>query len=227
MTVVARPPSSVGTVKVLLIDPCVVMREGLCALIARQPDLVVVAQADGVRGAADIDVTPDVIVTDVDLPDRAQREAISGLRSLFPHSAILVLSMDEQPATVDAALAAGAGGYVLKTASSPELFRGIRALAAGQTYMQPRVGFEMARWHGRRDRMSVLSPAEEHVLRLLALGHTNVEIAELSHVSLRTVEAQRARIHQKLGHRTRAELFQHAREFGLLGLNARSAPSPS
>ena len=135
MTVVARPPSSLGTVKVLLIDPCVVMREGLCALIARQPDLVVVAQADGVRGAAGLDLTPDVIVTDVDLPDREQREAISGLRSLFPHSAILVLSMDEQPATVDAALAAGARGYVLKTASSPELFRGIRALAAGQTYI--------------------------------------------------------------------------------------------
>jgi two-component system response regulator NreC len=199
----------------MLVDNRTVVREGLCALIEQQPDLVVVAQAASVGDALTVDLTPDVIVTDIDLPDAQHGEVIDRLRGFFSQSSILVLTLVGHPATVQSTLAAGADGYVLKTAEITDLITGIRAVADGQRYLQPSLGVELARWHRPRDTTLGLSPKEEQVLRLLALGHTNVEIAHLCGMSRRTVEAHRARIHQKLGRRTRAELVQYAREVGL------------
>jgi two-component system response regulator NreC len=199
----------------MLVDNRTVVREGLCALIGREPDLVVVAQAGSVGEALTMDFTPDVIVADIELPDAQPGEVIDRLRGYFSQSSILVLTLVGHPAKVQAILAAGAAGYVLKTAEITELITGIRAVANGQMYLQPSLGVELARWHRPRDTTLGLSPKEEQVLRLLALGHTNVEIAQLCAMSRRTVEAHRARIHQKLGRRTRAELVQYAREVGL------------
>lgn len=206
-------------VTVMLVDPRTVMREGLCALIEQQPDIVVVAQAATVGHAAGLDVQPDVIVTDIDLPDAKHGDAVSGLRSHFPRSPILVLTSIGQPDKVKSVLAAGADGYLLKTASTADLLTGIRALARGSTYLQPSLGVQLARLNQPRDTVVGLSPEEEQVLRLVALGHTNVEIARLCGVSLRTVETHRGRIHHKLGRRTRAELVQYAREVGLVELD--------
>jgi two-component system response regulator NreC len=205
-------------VKVLLVDNRVLVREGICALIAGQPDFAVVAQVASVASAKGLDITPDLIVTEIDLPDAQQVDVISALRASFPQSAILVLTLVDHPAKVQSVLAAGADGYLLKTAATYDLLTGIRALAAGNTYLQPSLGVELARWHRFRD-ASGLSPTEERVLRLLALGHTNAQVAHLCEVSLRTVETHRARIHQKLGRRTRAELVQYAREVGLVALD--------
>jgi two-component system response regulator NreC len=206
-------------VYVVLVDNRTVIREGLCALIEQQPDLAVVAQAASVREAGGLDVAADVVVTDVDLPDARYGDVISGLRVFFAATPILVLTRVEHPAKVQAALAAGANGYLLKTAAAADLFGGIRRVAAGEAYLQPSLGVELARWHRPRNTTLELSPKEEQTLRLIALGHTNAEVAQLCGVGLRTVEAHRARIHQKLGRRTRAELVQYAREVGVVELD--------
>jgi two-component system, NarL family, response regulator NreC len=205
---------------VMLIDRRTVVRDGLCALIEQHADLVVVARAESVRDAGALDVTPDVIVTDIEFPDAGHSEVISGLRGSFPQSPILVLTAVAHPAKVQSVLAAGADGYLLRTAATTELIVGIRAVADGETYLQPSLGVELARWHRPRDTTLGLSPKEEQVLRLLSFGNTNAEVARICGVSLRTVEAHRARIQQKLGIRTRAELVQYAHEIGILDLDS-------
>ena len=206
-------------VDVMLVDSRAVVREGLRALIDQQPDLVVVAQAAAVRDAGGLDLTPDVIVTDIDLTDAKHGDVISGLREFFESSSILVFTPIGRPATVQSVLDAGAAGYLLETAATIDLLTGIRAVARGETYLQPALGVELARWHRPRNTLPALSPKEEQVLRLLAVGHTNTEVARLCGLSLRTIEKHRARLHQKLGRRTRAELVQYAREAGLVPLD--------
>ena len=132
------------------------------------------------------------------------------------------MTLVDHPLKVRQVLEAGADGYMLKTVPTSEFFFGIRAVARGETYLQPSLGVELARWHRAPLETTVyvdqLTPKELEVLRLLALGHTNSEIAQMRGVSLRTVEAQRACILQKLGRRTRAELVQYAHDLGILGL---------
>jgi two-component system response regulator NreC len=116
------------------------------------------------------------------------------------------------------ALDAGASGYVLKLAENADVVTAIQPVAAGQTYLHPSVGVELAAMlSGRRRDEEEMSPREIEVLRLLALGHTNAEMADQLHLSARTVETHRARIMRKLGRRTRAELVRYALERGLLG----------
>ncbi|HEV7526042.1 MAG TPA: response regulator transcription factor [Acidimicrobiia bacterium] len=206
--------------EIALVDDHNMTREGLCALIERQPDLVVVGQAASVRGAVALSITPSAIVTEVDLPDAKHGDVITRLRERFSQTPILVLTSDSHPSKVQSVLAAGANGYLLKTASSTDLLAGIRAVAAGESYLQPALGVELARWHRPRDTTSGLSQTEQQILRWIALGHTNPEIARLCHVSLRTVEAHRARIQQKLGRRTRAELVEYVREMGLVDFDS-------
>jgi DNA-binding NarL/FixJ family response regulator len=203
-------------VDVMLVDSRPVVREGLCAVIDEQPDLVVVAQAASVRDAGGFDLEPHVIVTDIALPDAKPGEVISALRGYFAQSSILVFTPIGHPTEVQSVLAAGAAGYLLETATTSDLLTGIRAVAEGRTYLQPSLGVELARWHRPRDTTLGLSPREEQVLQLIALGHTNVEVARLCNVSLRTIESHRAHIHRKLGLQTRAELVQFARETGLI-----------
>jgi two-component system response regulator NreC len=200
----------------MLVDHGTLVRAALAALIEQQPDLVVVAQASTIGDAGTFHGTPDVIVTDIDLPDARHRDVISGLRGVFPQSPILVLTFVGHPAKVQSVLAAGANGYLLKTAATPDLLSAIRALAAGEIYVQPSLDREVERWRRSRDTTLELTPKEEQVLRLLAVGHTNDEVAALLGVSRRTVETHRGRINEKLGLRTRAEVFRYAWDVGLL-----------
>lgn len=204
------------SVSVFLVDSRTVVREGLCALINGQPGLAVLGQAAGIGSLERVDPPPDVIVTDVELVDARGPEVIRLLRTDRPSSAILVLTLVEQAARIEAVLAAGADGYVLKTASSGELIAGIRAVAQGETYLQPSLGVALSRWRCPADPDVRLTPAEERILGLLALGHTNGEMARVTNVSVRTVETHRARIAQKLGRRTRAELVRYAWASGLV-----------
>ena len=204
------------SVDVMLVDGRDVVREGLRTLIDQQPDLVVVSQVAAVHDAGRVDDPPDVIVTDIDLPDAKHRDVITALRRFFQQSPILVFTAISHPATVQSVLDAGAEGYLLETATPSDLLTGIRAVARGETYLQPELGVELARWHRPSESARALSPKEVDVLRLLALGHTNAELATLSGVSLRTVETHRARIQRKLGRRTRADLVRYARDVGLV-----------
>jgi len=206
-------------VGVMLVDGRAVVREGLRAVIEPQPDLVVVAEAETVRDAGRFDLTPDVIVTDIDLPDAKSGDVIRALRRSFERSPILVFTPIGHPSEVQSVLSAGADGYLLETASTDDLLSGIRAVAGGETYLQPSLSVDLARLHQAREATPELSPMEEQVLRLVALGHTNTEVARLCHVSLRSAESYRAQVQRKLGRRTRAELVAYAREHGLIDLD--------
>jgi two-component system response regulator NreC len=206
-------------VSIVLVDDRTLVRQGIRALIDQQPGLAVVGEADGAHAATRVAVAPDVIVTEIDLPDAKGPDVIGLLRGAFGRSALLILTSVSQPAKVEAVLAAGANGYLLKTASNSELFDGIRAAARGATYLQPSLAFDLVQWHSRRNSTPRLTPKEEEILGFVALGHTNAEVARLANIGLRTVESHRARILEKLGRSTRAELVQYARAAGLFDVD--------
>jgi DNA-binding NarL/FixJ family response regulator len=209
--------------KVLLVEGRTVVREALRLLIEQEHDIRVVAHASGLEEVVSLEVQPDVIVTELDFTDARSGEIIGALGQRFRGAAILVLTNVGEQLRVREAVKGGARGYLLKTATAEELLAGIRAVARGENYLQPSLGVALARADARAssaggDVRGRLSPREEEVLRLIALGFTTREIAERAHVSQRTVEAQRARIMQKLGRPTRAGLVRHALEAGLLDL---------
>jgi two-component system response regulator NreC len=146
------------------------------------------------------------------------------LRERFPRSAVLVLSMVDNPADVQLCLTAGARGYLIKEAAGTELTDAVRAVASGHEYLQPSLGAALVRWREAPGRpragagagvSSELTDREREVLRLIALGHTNAEIARLLFLSVRTVENHRASLMRKLGVRSRAELVRQAGQLGL------------
>jgi two-component system response regulator NreC len=209
-------------IQLALVDGQTIFREGLRALIEQEPDLEVVAHAASVTALEESDVEPDVVVTEIALPDAAHDEVIARLRRRFHDAAIVALTVLDDLPTVRQVLAAGADGYVLKSADTTELFAGVRAVARGDLYLQPSVGTAFASPQPV-DRVETgevdgLTPKELEVLKLLALGHTNAEIAALTGSSLRTIEAHRAHIQQKLDRHTRAELVRIAFDAGLLRL---------
>jgi two-component system, NarL family, response regulator NreC len=199
----------------MVVDGRAVLREGLGIVIDQEPGLVVVAQAASVHDAGDLGITPDVIVTNIDLPDAKFGDAVSGLRELCPRSSILVFTPIGDPAEVQSAFEAGASGYLLETAETTELLAAIRAVARGETYLHPLLGVEVARSRSW-DTLFRLTTQEKRILLLLVRGHTNVDVARLCNISLRTAETHRAHIQRKLGRHTRAELVEYARETGLV-----------
>jgi two-component system, NarL family, response regulator NreC len=210
-----------GRISVLLMDDHVVVREGLRALLERQEDIDVLGEAGSVTEAVEADVDPEVIVADLVLPDERGAEVVRRLRERYPTAAILVLTMVDNPTDVQLCLAAGARGYLLKETASTELVDAVRKVAGGEDYLQPSLGAAIAKWHEtpglvRARAVDDLTPREREVLRLIALGHTNAEIATMLYVSVRTVENHRAGVLRKLGLHTRAELVRHANEAGLV-----------
>jgi two-component system response regulator NreC len=208
-------------ISVLLMDDHQIVREGIRALLERQQEIDVVAEAASVGEATSLEVQPDVIVADLVLPDERGSEVVRRLRERYPDSAVVVLTMVDNPTDVQLCLAAGARGYLLKETASTELVDAVRKVAAGQDYLQPSLGAALAKWREAPGRVHAraiddLTPRELEVLRLIALGHTNAEIATMLYVSVRTVENHRASVMRKLGLRTRAELVRHATESGLV-----------
>jgi two-component system response regulator NreC len=162
---------------------------------------------------------PDVLLLDVVMPGRSGIDALPEITAASPNTKVLVLSMQDDPVYVRQAFAAGAQGYLLKEAADTELVHAIREVAAGRRYVHPLLGARLAAAQGVTEKKAdadPLSERERDVLRLLALGHTNQEIAQLLFISIRTAETHRARIMQKLGLRTRAELVRHALAAGEL-----------
>jgi two-component system response regulator NreC len=149
---------------------------------------------------------------------RTSLEVIPEIGDASAATRVVVLTMQEDPAFARRALRAGALGYVLKEAADEELVHAVRLAGEGQTYLHPRLGAAMAAApEGPPDD---LTERELDVLRLIALGHTNSEIAESLHLSVRTVETHRAHIQQKLRLSTRAELVRYALERGLVDVSA-------
>lgn len=160
---------------------------------------------------------PDVLVLDLSMPGGSSLGAIPRMLDSSPHTAIVVLTMEDEPRFAREALRAGALGFVLKEAADTELVAAVHAAATGQRYLNPQLGGLIAAApetpSGPPDG---LSEREVEVLRLVALGHTNAEISDQLFLSVRTVESHRAHIQQKVGRTTRSELVAYARDHGLL-----------
>ena len=206
-------------IRVVIADDHAVVRSGLRMLIDAHEGLEVVAEAGDVPTAMQVIRAhrPEVAVLDLNMPGDSSLEAIPALRESTPETAIVVLTMQDDPAFAREALQGGALGFVLKEAADEELLEAVKLAARGDTYLNPRLGARLAAQppapSGPPDG---LSERELEVLRLIALGHTNVEIGEQLYLSTRTVETHRAHIQQKTRASSRAELVRYAIDHGLI-----------
>jgi two-component system, NarL family, response regulator NreC len=205
----------VTDIRVLVVDDHAVVRSGLRALLDREDEIAVVDEASTADEAVFrmIEHKPDVLLMDVTMPGTSGLEAIPKLLQASPATRVLMLSMHDDPRYVREAFAAGASGYVLKEAADTEVVAAIRMVAAGQSYVNPSLGARMAEAEAKsaaEAKADPLSEREHEVLRMLALGHTNQEIAKALYISVRTAETHRAHIMQKLGLASRADLVRYA-----------------
>jgi two-component system response regulator NreC len=198
-------------IKIVIADDHAIVRRGLRQLLETEDGFEVVAEADDVDSARRYlrGHHPHVLVLDLNMPGESSIEAIPKLREEFPETQIVVLTMQNEPAYARSALSAGVLGYVLKESADAELVEAIRAAVAGEHYLNPRLGARVAAEPppGPPDG---LSERELEILRLIALGYTNSQVAEELFLSVRTVETHRAHIQQKLGLSDRAELVRYA-----------------
>lgn len=202
----------------VLVDDHAVVRGALKSLLAGQEGIEVVGEAGDLAGAREVlaERGPAVAVLDVNLPDGLAVEAIAELRGLAPATAFVLLTMERDLTLARRALDDGALAYLFKDAAHLELIAAVRAAAAGERYLPTAVASGLARGGEEEEESSALSPRENEVLRLMALGHTNREIGEQLGLSVRTVETHRSHIQQKLGLSTRPELTRYALDNGLI-----------
>ncbi|MHB1837130.1 MAG: response regulator [Solirubrobacteraceae bacterium] len=206
-------------IRVVLADDHHLVRRSLRLLLESEDGISVVGEA------GDLHTTilhvrqhaPHVLLLDLRMPNGSSIEAIRGLRAEAPDTAIVVVTMENHPLFARRALDAGAVGYVLKDHADDELAHAVRLAARGQEYVSRRVAARLDAF-GRVVDGDRLSPRETEVLRLIALGYTSSEIAEQLHLSSRTVETHRRRLHRKLGLSRRSELVQYALGRDLIGL---------
>ncbi len=208
-------------IRVLIADDHAVLRSGLRMLLEAQPDIEIAGEAgDGpqvVQRARELQ--PDVVLMDLTMPGPPSGEVIGQVLRAAPATRVLILTMHDDPAYLASALAAGAAGYVVKKVADSELLTAIRAVHAGRTFVDltqtltPPPGPRMSR---RGKQPKELSRREREVLRLLAQGHSNQQVADQIRVSVKTVETYRTRLRVKLGLKERAELYRFAVESGLL-----------
>jgi two-component system response regulator NreC len=217
-TVPEGTSEAASTIRVILADDHAMARRNLRLMLDREEGMQVIAEAEDISAVARnvIAHLPHVLILDLRLPNGSSISAIRRLREEVPDTEIVVLTMEESPAFAHQALSAGAVGFVVKDRADGELPSAVRRAARGEEYVSPRVA---AKLEALRDALNGngLSPRETEVLRLIALGYTSAEIAQGLHLSRRTIETHRARIHHKLGLRTRAELVQYALGRHLIG----------
>lgn len=205
-------------IRVVLADDHAVVRSGL-RLLLTQAGMEVVAEAGDVDTALRyvLGHKPDILVLDLNMPGEPSLPAIPRVKDASPGTRVVVLTMQQEPEFARAALQGGAAAYVLKEAADAELVRAIHAAQEGQTYVHPSLGARLATAPVETGPPGGLTEREVDILRLIALGHTNTEIAEQLFLSVRTVETHRAHIQQKLGRTTRADLVRYALEHKLVG----------
>jgi DNA-binding NarL/FixJ family response regulator len=209
------------SIRVLIVDDHAVVRSGLRLLLAAEDDIEPVGEAGSARDAVfqARALKPDVILLDIVMPEQTGLDVLPQLKHETPDVKVLILSMQDEPRYVREAFAAGASGYVLKEAADNEVVAAVREVAGGGRYVNPELGARLITADAdaaRQAEEDPLSDREREVLRLLALGHTNQEIAKRLYISVRTAETHRAHIMQKLGLQTRADLVAYALERGLL-----------
>jgi two-component system, NarL family, response regulator NreC len=209
--VAAMEQSGGGRLTVVVADDHAVVRAGVRLVLSSDPTFEVVGEASDVASTIRAVEThrPSILLLDLHMPDGVSLDAMPEVLSASPATLVVALTMQEGPAFASRAMAAGARAYVLKEAVETELLGALRAVANGRMFLDPRVGADMVS-------DLPLSEREQAVLRLLALGHTNAQVARRLSFSERTIEACRAQIRQKLGIDDRADLTEYARSHGLL-----------
>lgn len=215
-------------ISVLIADDHAVLRSGLKMLIQSQKDMEVIGEASSAQDAHRlvIDLEPDVMTLDINMPGMNTLKLMEKLGKEHPQTKVLVLTMHDNTAYLRAALAAGAAGYLVKTTVDTQLLTAIRTLHAGKSYVDPSLAGELVQSlvnsphhkHSNKQKTpgNQLSQREHEVLALLALGHTQQEIADRLFLSVKTIETYRARLAQKLGLKTRADLIRYSLELGIL-----------
>jgi two-component system response regulator NreC len=215
-------------IRVLIADDHAILRAGLRLLINNQPDMEVVGEAaDGPEALRQArQVNPDVLTLDLTMPGGSGLKTLEGLRQACPQTRVLVLTMHEDPSYLRASLAAGALGYVAKSAVDADLLAAIRSIDQGRTFvtmtLSDRGTHQVLGDQPTRTEASpqvpvkLLSSREQQVLKLLAQGYTNKEVGTQLCLSVKTIETYRARLADKLGLRSRADFTRYALEVGLL-----------
>lgn len=204
--------------RIFLADDHAIIREGLKSLIEAQPDMIVVGETDNGRTAwrEAKALQPDVVVMDISMPELNGAKATELLKRDCPQTKVLALTVHNDQGYLHQLLKAGASGYVLKRAAPHELIRAIRAVAAGETYLDPTIVSDVVGSYVRKQStregqpQGELSEREAEVLRLIALGYSNKEIATRLDISVRTVETYKARLMEKLNFHSRAEIVRYA-----------------
>jgi len=208
---------STNKVRVLLAEDHETVREGLKMIISRQPDMEIVGEAADGREAIDraISLKPDVVVMDISMPGLNGLKATSKLKEKCPGIQVVALTRHKEGGYLQELLQAGASGYVLKQSSSEELIRAIRAVGNGQSYLDPAVTNTVVTKYSLGQRSSELNAAtltgrEAEVLRLIASGYSNKEIAGQLEISVKTVEAHKANSMRKIGLNSRIDIVNYA-----------------
>ena len=214
-TEAAKP--EVEVLSIVLADDHTVVRSALRMLLEAEPDIEVVAEAGTAEDALRYvrGHRPTVLILDLDMPGRPSLEAVPEIIEASPETGVVILTMRSEPEFARQALKAGVKGYVLKEAADAELVQAVRSASAGETYLQPALGVKLAT--ASEDQAGGLSEREMGILELIALGHTNAEIADRLFLSIRTVESHRANIQSKLDLGSRAELVRYALDHGIIG----------
>jgi two-component system, NarL family, response regulator NreC len=203
-------------IRIVLGEDHAVVRSALRMLLDAEPDLEVVAEAGDVEETVRYvrGHRPDVLILDLNMPGGPSLKAVPDILKASDDTRVVVLTMQSDPVFAREAMQAGVLGYILKDAADSELVKAVRLASAGKTYLQPELGARLAAEpSGPPDD---LSEREVEILRLIALGHTNGEIADELYLSVRTVESHRAHIQQKLRMSKRSELVRYALERNLL-----------
>ena len=204
-------------IRVVIADDHAIVRRGLRMLLEGEAGFEVVAEAGDAEAARRYvhGHHPDVLVLDIQMSGGSSLEMVPAIRAESPETQIVVLTMQDEAAYARQAMRAGVLGYVLKEAADDELIEAVRRAAAGESYLNPKLGARVAAEPppGPPDG---LSQREVEVLEMIALGHTNAEVAGALYVSVRTVEAHRAHIQQKLTLSSRSELVRYALDHGLV-----------
>ncbi len=211
------------SIRILIADDHGVLRAGLRALLNAEPDLEVVGEAaDGhqtLRLAREL--SPDVVLLDISMPGPGGIEVTRQVKQVLPNTRVLILTVHEDESLLREAIRAGAAGYIIKRAVESELINAIHAVWRGDVYVHPAMTRALLKEVVPGPSLASasvepLTPREIEVLRLIALGYTNRQIAEELIISVRTVESHRANLMGKLGLRSRVDLVRYAREHGLL-----------
>lgn len=215
-------------IRVLLAEDHTIVRKGLRSLLDAEPDTEVVGEAEDGRKAIQLveKLCPDVVLMDISMPALNGLEATRQITKRFPEVKVLILTVHSDEEYIRQVLSAGASGYLVKQAAPSELASAIRAAYQGDFFPSPSISRELIEDYTRQaeamsenDSLLALTDREREVLQLIAEGHSNRQIAEILHISVKTVETHRAHLTDKLGIRSAAELTKYALRRGVISLD--------